>query len=151
LTEIALPTTIAEINIADDNAAPSSTALFRVDELIKRAKGLKWKLYTRGDYAVATAAPVKAATRNRGSALSFYLDHSTNVQSRSHVEFQQIDGHWKITQLIPALITGLYRTAAVSQPTPSFGSVPQYAVPQSFVPNVVAPPKVAPPQQYPNQ
>jgi len=103
LAEIARPTDVTGEQVEKSNG------LVNVGELAKSAQGLKWTMYTRGDYAIAVAktprstlpaqpdSPVGASDRYAARAAAGDSDADPPYQ----VQFQRIDGRWKITRLLP--------------------------------------------------
>lgn len=87
--ELAQPASIS----GEPPAEQSVSQFFDVPRLAKQAKALKWTLYTRGEFAIAVAVT--------GDALPRVAGQPQNAQMRASIEFQQVDGEWKITRLLP--------------------------------------------------
>jgi hypothetical protein len=107
LEELARPTDISGEKV------PRTSPFFDLGELIEHTKDLKWTLYTRSEYAVAKArqaeTPPKYQTYQPRAA----------VRPALHVEFERLDGQWKVTRLLPtAVVFPSNRMASVnSQPS----------------------------------
>lgn len=82
-----------------------SKSTFDFDEYAKSFRDVKWTLYTRGDYAIATAAngntdgpPATSSTPQTQPAPTA----GSQVDVPLNIEFRQISGVWKIDRLLPA-------------------------------------------------
>ena len=126
LGEISRPT------IVSGEGSRESAVSNSLGELAAGYAGLKWTLYTRGDYAVAVAVTSSTDDRRPAASGPAWFDGCTAAEvPQTQVEFRRMDGRWKIVRLLPLTVVGSSQ-ASHSQPpncTPSPSPVAPASVP----------------------
>jgi hypothetical protein len=98
LTEAARPTIVSGVQPSE------SKPTFDFDEYAKSLRGVKWTIYTRGDYAIALAAdPGTESQPTTADPAEPKPGAVPGVPATSplYVGFRRFDGVWKIDHLLP--------------------------------------------------